>query len=250
MAGVPFIVGVTYDARAWPVRGNTSLAPRLVTLGVVVDNAVALVQAYLRLNGYFTVSEYPVVATRGASEYRTATDLDVLAFRFPTPGQLVPARDRRGLRDENHMAVDPALGVPANRADMVVCEVKEGRAVLNQPTTDPGVLRATLVAFGCCPPQQAAGLSTTIIREGRAVLPNGHEIRLVVFASLTDGASGQYHVVSLRQVVGYLRAYIREHWDVLRHWDSKDPALGFLITLAKAEQGSGNHVQNEHKVTP
>ena len=63
-----------------------------------MDNAVALVQAYLRLNGYFTVSEYPVVATRSGGEYRTATDLDVLAFRFPNPGQLVPARDRRGYK--------------------------------------------------------------------------------------------------------------------------------------------------------
>ena len=48
-----------------------------------MDNAVALVQAYLRLNGYFTVTEYPVIATRRDGTYRTATDLDVLAFRFP-----------------------------------------------------------------------------------------------------------------------------------------------------------------------
>lgn len=203
-----------------------------------MDNAVALVQAYLRLNGYFTVSEYPVVAARGHGDYRTATDLDVLAFRFPNAGQLVPARDRRGSRDENHMALDAALRTPADRADMILGEVKEGRAMLNEPATDPGVLRATLVAFGCCPPHQATDLAATLVRDGRAVLPIGHEIRLVVFASLTDAPAGKYHVVSLHQVVSYLRAYIREHWEVLRHWDSKDPALGFLITLAKAERGS------------
>jgi hypothetical protein len=31
-----------------------------------VDNAVALVQAYLRVNGYFTVSKFPVIELREA----------------------------------------------------------------------------------------------------------------------------------------------------------------------------------------
>ena len=48
-----------------------------------MDNAVALVQAYLRLNGYFTVSEYPVVEELRHGGVRTMTDLDILGFRFP-----------------------------------------------------------------------------------------------------------------------------------------------------------------------
>ena len=55
-----------------------------------MDNAVALVQAYLRVNGYFTVSEYPIVEASRRGGYRTATDLDILAFRFPGAGRLVP----------------------------------------------------------------------------------------------------------------------------------------------------------------
>lgn len=201
-----------------------------------MDNAVALVQAYLRLNGYFTVSEYPVVAARGSGDYRTATDLDMLAFRFPGAGRLVPGKDRRGARDANHMVVDPALRVPSDRTDMIFGEVKEGRASLNQPATDPGVIRAALVAFGCCGDHEADGVAGRLVDRGRAALPIGHDIRLVVFASLTDAPGGKYHVVSLGYVVQYLNGYIRQHWDVLRHWDSKDPAIGFLITLAKAEQ--------------
>jgi hypothetical protein len=50
-----------------------------------VDHAVALVESYLRLNGYFTVTEYPVIEACKFGGYRTATDLDVLAFRFPVP---------------------------------------------------------------------------------------------------------------------------------------------------------------------
>ena len=203
-----------------------------------MDNAVALVQAYLRLNGYFTVSEYPVVAATGAG-YRTATDLDILAFRFPGAGRLVPGRERRAGHDENHMVVDPALGAPTDHADMIVGEVKEGRAVLNQASLDAGVLRAVLVAFGCCPPTEAPRIVEELMRRGHAALASGHDVRLVVFASVTDtGVRGQFRTVGLRHVVEYLRAFVRDHWDVLRHWDSKDPAFGMLVTLAKAEQGS------------
>ena len=203
-----------------------------------MDNAVALVQAYLRLNGYLTVSEYPVVAVGGGG-YRTATDLDILAFRFPRAGRLVPARERRGGRDEDHMVVDDALGAPTDHADMIVGEVKEGRAVLNEAALDAGVLRAVLVAFGCCSAKEAPDIVGKLIRHGRASLPLGHDIRMVIFASITNtDTSAKYRVIGLRHVVEYLRGFVRDHWDVLRHWDSKDPAFGMLVTLAKAEQGS------------
>ena len=54
-----------------------------------MDTAVALVQAYLRLNGYFTVTEYPVFELGSGGGIRTATDLDLLAFRFPGAGRPV-----------------------------------------------------------------------------------------------------------------------------------------------------------------
>ena len=205
-----------------------------------MDNAVALVQAYLRLNGYFTVSEYPVVATERRGGYRTATDLDILAFRFPGAGRLVPAPGRRDSADEEHSAPDPALGVSADHADMIVGEVKEGRAVLNDAARDPAVLRAVLVGFGCCSRVEAPRLVEQLLREGDAILPDGHRIRMVVFGSISDGsAHASVAVVSLGHVVDFLQRHLREHWEVLRHTDSKDPAFGFLMTLEKAERGQG-----------
>ena len=203
-----------------------------------MDNAVALVQAYLRINGYFTVSEYPVVAQRRGG-YRTATDLDILAFRFPHAGRLVPAPERPGSLDENHMVIDAALDAPTDRVDMIVGEVKEGRAVLNEAALDAGVLRAVLVAFGCCSAAEAPQVIEELMRDGRASLAAGHDIRMVVFASITEtDTRATYRTIGLRHVVEHLRAFVRDHWDVLRHWDSKDPAFGMLVTLAKAEQGS------------
>ena len=47
-----------------------------------MDTAVALVQAYLHVNGYFTVAEYPVLEAYRGEHARTVTDIDILAFRF------------------------------------------------------------------------------------------------------------------------------------------------------------------------
>ena len=143
-----------------------------------MDNAVALVQAYLRLNGYFTVAEYPVVERTRSGGYRTATDLDILAFRFSGAGRLVPAPGRGGAGDdEEHFAPDPELGAPAEQADMIVGEVKEGRAVLNAAAIDPAVLRAVFVRFGCCPREEAPELVQRLIRDGWVALPTGHRLR-------------------------------------------------------------------------
>ena len=205
-----------------------------------MDTAVTLVQAYLRVNGYFTVTEVPIVASTRGGEYRTATDLDVLAFRFPGAGRLVPAPGRGGLEDEDHFEPDPALGAPAEQADMIVGEVKQGRAVLNAAATDPAVLRAAFVRFGCCTREQAPPLVEQLIREGHVLLPLGHRVRLVAFGAVRDG-NGQrpYAVVTLGHIVAFLERHLRDHWKVLRHEDQKDPALGFLAMLEKSRRTDG-----------
>ena len=80
-----------------------------------MDTAVGLVQAYLRVNGYFTVAEYPVLDATGPGGPRTITDLDILAVR------LHRAPGASGTVDA---PLDPALGAGGG-ADMIVGEVKE-----------------------------------------------------------------------------------------------------------------------------
>jgi hypothetical protein len=195
-----------------------------------VDNAVALVQAYLRVNGYFTVSEYPVLEAR-PHDHRTVTDLDILAFRFPRAGRVLtnPSRTRVG---GLATALDPTLGADPAHGDMIVGEVKESRAVLNEATRKPEVLSTALVRFGCCPPEGAPTLVKTLIRRGRVMLPIGHEVRMVAFGA--KKGSGAYHAVTLVHVVRFLQDYLNEHWATVRHAESKDPAFGLLILLEKA----------------
>ena len=200
-----------------------------------MDSAVGLVQAYLRVNGYFTVSEYPILAaTRGG--FRTVTDLDILAVRFPGAG--VHPAGWRVAHDETLALPDPALGIAAGQADMLVGEVKEGLASLNAAATDPDVLSAALVRFGCSSPGDAARAVTALVREGHATLPGEHRIRLIAFGStVNENAAHAYRAISLGHVVAFLRRYLSEHWDLVRHSETKDAALGFMLLTEKALRG-------------
>jgi hypothetical protein len=201
-----------------------------------VDNAVALVQAYMRVNGYFTVSEFPVIEFRRREGYAAATDLDILAYRFPGAGRIVPQRGRSPGADQSHFAPDPVLGISAHQPDMIIGEVKEGRAVLNAGATDPAVLRAVLVRFGC-PPGDAPRLAEALLREGATTLGGGHRLRMVAFGSVIETSeAARYERISLGHILGFLQTYLREHWEVLRHEDPKDPALGFLSLLQKCAE--------------
>ncbi len=205
-----------------------------------MDNAVALVQAYLHINGYFTVTEYPVVEAMKYHGYRTATDLDILAFRFPGAERLVPVKGRRQPTDVEVFAPDPALGALAEHADMIIGEVKEGCAELNQGATDPDVLRAVLTRFGCCSPEEVPQVVKALLQRGHTVTPCGHRIRMIAFGSVTEPRGDRkYEVISLGHVVSFLQDYIRQHWEVLRQAQFKDSTFGFLVMLEKARLGGG-----------
>lgn len=201
-----------------------------------MDPAVAIVQAYLHLNGYFTVTEYPLVeAMRGRGRFRTSTDLDVLAVRFPDAARVLVRDEYQRRRGRHVFDNDPKLGGVDGRIDMLIGEVKEGRAQLNRGARDPQVLRAVLARFGCCPPEHVDETVERLLGHGAADMGGGHHARLIAFGSTSDGTLGYpCKVILLRDVVRFVRRHLREHWDVLRHAQSKDPALGLLMTLQKA----------------
>lgn len=198
-----------------------------------MDNAVALVQTYLQVNGYFTVAEYPIIASGRHGGYRAVTDLDILAFRFPRATRLIPRLHGHTSSSEREEP-DPVLGVPVDQADMLIGEVKEGRAEMNEAVTDPAVLQAALTRFGCCPSMDTSRLAETLLRKGEMVLPSGHRLRMVAFGVSHDDAYRVYARIPMGHVVTFLQDYLRRHWEVLRHAQFKDPAFGFLATLEKA----------------
>lgn len=197
-----------------------------------MDNAVALVQAYLRINGYFTVAEYPILETHGRNAVQMATDIDILAFRFP--GAIRQVSGKHGEKWQQGLSIpDPDLRVPSGAPDMIIGEVKEGRAHLNKSMRNPAIVSAALARFGCCDPEHAERTAQKLLGSGRAQTPEGHMVRIVVFAS--GGAEERrFQVISLAHVTKFLRSYLRDHWEVLHHVQFGDPVLSLLMTLEKA----------------
>lgn len=204
-----------------------------------MDHAVALVQAHLQLNGYFTSAEYPIIAAAGRNGFRTLTDIDVLAFRFPAglPSAAPASNSKRTPRGLDMSDVDPGLSVPADAIDMVIGEVKEGRVGINNGARDPEVLKTVISRLGDSN-IAADGVVTDVLTHGSATLPSGFVIRLVAFSSFPPGAPvPSCRIISLGHVLDFLQRYVRKHWSVLRHLQFKDPAFGFLMTLEKARRG-------------
>lgn len=199
-----------------------------------MDTSVALVQAYLQVNGYFTVAEYSVMSVDRGDTARAVTDLDILAVRFPGAGhELARARGQRP--KENHQwIVDPALRCPSDRPDMIVGEVKEGKARFNPAMRTPGVLEVALSRFGCCPPERAREVTHELLARGEVVIPGGHSIRVAAFGATTAGGVNRLGIMlSMRHVVQYLQGYLREHWAILRHAQFKEPTISVLALLQK-----------------
>lgn len=203
-----------------------------------MDTAVALVNAYLHVNGYLTVAEYPVIeAYREGRGYRTVTDLDMLAVRFPGAGRWVPGKG--GTRQGVLLPPDPELGVSGDETDMIIGEVKEGRAGLNPGLRSRTVLETALVRFGCCGRTDVPDVSTRLLEKGHARTRHGHNVRFVAFGSSGDKNAPCHTTIGLGHVLGFLDDYIREYWDVLHNADFKDSAFGLLVLMEKTRFRKG-----------
>jgi hypothetical protein len=214
-----------------------------------MDHAVSLVQAYLQLNGYFTSAEYPIIAGAGRSGFRTITDIDILAFRFPSGFPAPSARHQpQGL---DMTDVDKGLGVAADTIDMIIGEVKEGRVGINSGIRDPEVLKAVVSRFGNTA-EEDDRVMQDLINTGTATLQSGYSVRLIAFGAFPPGSPvPPCRIISLGHVLNFLQAYVRKHWSMLRHLQFKDPAFGFLMTLEKARRGgAGRRGEQGVEVVP
>ncbi len=205
-----------------------------------MDHAVALVQAYLQLNGYFTSAESPIVANGGRAGVRTITDIDILAFRFLS-----------GLPTSEPRHAAQGLGVDIGTIDMIIGEVKEGRVGINSGIRDPDVLKSVARRMGDSA-DDAGNIVDALLNTGKAMLPTGYVVRLIAFGAFPPGSQvPPCRIISLRHVLRFLQDYVRRHWGVLRHMQFKDPALGFLMTLEKAKRGeAGRRGEEGVEVVP
>jgi hypothetical protein len=196
-----------------------------------MDAAVGLVQSYLRLNGYFTETEYPVLRLEPRNPV-TVTDVDLLAVRFSGASRWSSDGRGRGIG----VPPDPILDVTTEAMDMIIAEVKEGKPRLHPSIQTPEVVEAVLRRFGCCADDLAASARAVVHgRKAETQLAHGMtcRIRMMVFGGSNANPGSPYNFVSLRHVVQFISREMREYADVFLHSQLKDDTLGLLALIAK-----------------
>lgn len=211
-----------------------------------MDIAVALVQAYLHVNGYLAVTEYPVAELTRHRGIQSATDIDVLAIRLPQAGGIVPARRKNHV---NGFVADPVLEVEEGITDFIIAEVKEGPAQLNKGSRNPAVLTAVLLRFGCCPAAEVPENVERLLVRGVSRTSTNMRIRLLAFGSEADAVPPVPSLeISHAHLIRFLQDHLRSHWQLFRQMHTRDPVFGFLLLMEKAfraESSVSGHDQHE-----
>ena len=203
-----------------------------------MDTAVGLVKAYLELCGYFVLAELPVrVAENGA--YHDVTDLDIVAVRFPHPRLALPQRITRPL--EVFLGADPALETFDTGVDVIIGEVKEGRARLNPALHREETIVFALRRLGCCPEADVATEARVIAHTGQHEMAMPGQVRcrvrLVAFAGSGHASEHGVLTISLKHCAQFVTERLHEASDVLAGTQFKDPVLGLFALQGKLARG-------------
>lgn len=204
-----------------------------------MNAGVRLVQAYLHLSGYFTVSELPVIRGLRGGRFEEVTDLDLLAVRFPRAEYVVPRR--YGKRDQDaplHLEHDPRLVDDPDVVDVIIAEVKEGKARVNDALRRGEALETALRRAGCVPDAYMERAVTEMQQLGETRLQANEagmaiRIRLMAFGDGAPGPRPGYSVVSLSHVARFVERHLDRYHDVLQPADLGDTSIGLLHLLRK-----------------
>lgn len=112
-------------------------------------------------------------ASARGQRYSSATGIDILALRFPYTAHEIPVRGggkNRSPLEPIRLEVDPALKIPTAGMDLIIGEVKHGRAELNPRLRDSSVLETALSRTRCCPPLHVHETIQQLQRKGRVEL--------------------------------------------------------------------------------
>ncbi len=196
-----------------------------------MDIAVNLVENYLRLTGYLTLSEFEVQRRELDGTFRMVTDVDIMAIRMP--GDTCVG----DLHGDCHLLLvdDPVLELVDDVIDIIIGEVKQGAAEFNPGIKDHVVLHSMLrrVEWAYEEPLQkvVSGLQENLIHysPGRS---NGRvRTRLVAFGR---SPVNDLHTISLSHMVSTLLEFFEQHEEAFRPIQFKEPAPAFLRLLLKA----------------
>jgi hypothetical protein len=198
-----------------------------------MDIAVNLVENYLRLTGYLTLSEFEVQRRDKEGRFKTVTDIDIMAIRFP--GDSSRGDPHRADDCELLVIDDPVLELDAETIDIIVGEVKQGRAEFNPGIKDHGVLRSMLRRVEWVYATDLNQVIQGLLRDGlhTAAGRGGSRVRTRLVAFGRSPFSNT-NTVALGHIVSTMLAFFEDHEDAFRPIQFREPAPAFLSLLLKA----------------
>lgn len=197
-----------------------------------MDIAVNLVENYLRLTGYLTLSEFEV-QRRDGDRFRAVTDVDIMALRFP--GEVFLGDPHEDDAADLLLIEDAALELEPDTIDVIVGEVKQGPALLNEGIRHHAVLHSMLRRVAWV---YAGGIDRVVADLAdhsvcRTPARGGGTVRtrLVAFgrSETTD-----LNTVSLSHVISTMLGFFEQHEEAFRPIQLKEPAPAMLRLLLKA----------------
>lgn len=198
-----------------------------------MDAAGPLVEIFLRVNGYLTLSEWQIQGLNERGQWDTVTDVDVLGIRFPGDVYLADSHDpqiKPTLRVDGEL-----LMLEPDTVDVIVGEVKEGEAVFNPAITREATLHTVLHRLGWLYRQPGIGqvvrdLSTTGLSRSHA--PGGGNVRtrLVAFGQAPQVT---LNTVPIGVILEQAAAFLAAHDDLLRSARFANPVAATLKLMHK-----------------
>ena len=202
------------------------------TVDFSMDIAVNLVENYLRLNGYLTVSEFDIQERAEDGTFRSVTDIDVMGIRFP--GEVYVGDPHEGPDTRILALEDPELRLEEGQIDVIVGEVKQGEAELNpgmrRHASLHGMLRRVEWLYGSplgdiVDDLAGSDLCVAPARGGGTV-----RTRLVAFGRAPKST---LHVITHTHIVETMLRFFEGHDDAFRPVQFRDPAPAMLSLLLK-----------------
>ncbi len=198
-----------------------------------MDIAVDLVESYLRLTGYLTLSEFEVQRRDSTGRYKAVTDVDIMALRLPGA---VYVGDPHSVEDCALVQLDdPVLANDGDTIDVIIGEVKQGDAELNPGIKDHAALHSMLRRvewlYGEDLDDVITGVQARLVHRSPSVGGGSVRTRLVAFGRAEASSET---VISLDHVVSTMLAFFEEYEDAFRPVQFRQAAPGFLRLLLKA----------------
>ena len=198
-----------------------------------VDIAVDLVENYLRLSGYLTLSEFEVQARGPDGAFETVTDIDIMAMRLPGD---IYAGDPHGGPDCRLLLInDPELRLGEDQVDVIVGEVKQGDAEFNPGIRRHEVLHSVLRRIKFIYDEPLDPVVASLQSDGIRLSParGGGEVRtrLVAFGR-ADACD--LHTITHSHIVKTMLGFFSGLEDAFRPVQFRDPAPAMLSLLLKS----------------